>query len=78
MTDSKGYSWQVPYVSAILEIDPDRMLSRIDEAWKAIDERLSTLPEIDGRERKAIEDARTGLAALRAERVKGPTFKIDL
>jgi D-serine deaminase-like pyridoxal phosphate-dependent protein len=78
MTDSKTYSWQARYLSAILEIDPTKMLDRIDEALRAIDERLRTLIEIDGHEYKAIENAQRGLAALRAERVKGPTFRIDL
>src|ERR1700685_1151033 len=77
MTDPKTYSWQAAYVFAILEIDPAKMLSRIEEALKTIDERLRTPTEIDTYERTAIENARIGLAALKAERVKGATFKID-
>lgn len=77
MTDPKTYSWQAAYVFAILEIDPAKMLSRIEEALKTIDERVRTPTEIDTYERTAIENARIGLAALKAERVKGATLKID-
>jgi hypothetical protein len=75
MADLRANSWQAPYLSASLEIDPTKMLSRMDEALKAIDERLRTPPKlIEGHEHKAIEGARIGLAAFKAAR----TFRIDL
>ena len=46
------------------------MFIRINEARRAIDERLHRPLLIDSPEHKLIEDARRGLAELEAERVE--------
>jgi hypothetical protein len=75
--DPKPYSWQSAYLSAILEINPDKMLDRIEAAYAAIEARLR-YPVVEDAEQTAIDSARKGLAALKSERLKGPTFRIDL
>jgi hypothetical protein len=65
MTDPKPYSWQTLHVSAILEIDPSKMLDRTEQTLKAIDEKLRNPSEMDGHEFKAIKNGQIGLAALR-------------
>lgn len=64
------YSWQTAYRSAVLETSPTQLSIRINEARRAIDERLHRPIQIDSPEHKAIEDARRGLAELEAERVE--------
>jgi hypothetical protein len=64
------YSWQTAYRSAVLETSPTQLSIRINEARRAIDDRLHKPIQIDGREHKAIEDARRGLAELEAELVE--------
>jgi len=64
------YQWRAAYRSAVLEADPKQLSIRINEARRAIDERLQRPIQIDSPEHKAIEDARRGLAELEAERVE--------
>jgi hypothetical protein len=64
------YSWQKAYTAAVLEPSPSQLSIRINEARRAIDERLQRPLLIDSPEHKAIEDARRGLAELEAERVE--------
>ena len=64
------YLWQAAYRSAVFEADPKQLSIRINEARRAIDERLRRPLLIDSPEHKAIEDARTGLAELEAERIE--------
>jgi hypothetical protein len=64
------YSWQTAYRSAVLETRPPQLSIRINEARRAIDERLHRPLLIDSPEHKLIEDARRGLAELEAERVE--------
>jgi hypothetical protein len=64
------YQWQEAYRSAVLEADPKQLSIRVNEARRAIDERLHRPIQIDSPEHKAIEDARRGLAELEAERVE--------
>ena len=64
------YSWHADYRSAVLATDPKQLLIRIGEARSAIEQRLHRPLLIDSPEHKAIEDARTGLAELEAERVE--------
>jgi hypothetical protein len=64
------YSWQTAYGSAVLETSPTQWSIRINEARRAIDERLHRPLLIDSPEHKAIEDARRGLAELEVERVE--------
>ena len=42
MDKPDSYHWQTPYVFAILELNPARLPSKIDEALRAIKERLGT------------------------------------
>jgi hypothetical protein len=64
------YFWQAAYRSAVFETDPKQLSIRINEARRAIDERLHRPLLIDSPEHRALEDARRGLAELEAERVK--------
>jgi len=64
------YLWQAAYRSAVLETDPKQLSIRINEARRAIDERLQRPLLIDSPEHKSIQDARRGLAELEAERVE--------
>jgi hypothetical protein len=64
-------AWRTAYASALFETEQARMLSRIAEARSAIDERLQSPSEIGEIERKSIEAAQKGLAALGVERVVG-------
>ena len=64
------YQWQAAYRSAVFETDPKQLSIRINEARRAIDERLHRPLLIDSPEHRALEDARRGLAELEAERVE--------
>jgi hypothetical protein len=64
------YSWAPAYSSAVLEPNPTQLSIRINTAQSAIDERLRQPIQIKGREFRAIEAARGGLAELEAERVE--------
>jgi hypothetical protein len=68
--DSPTYSWQPPYLSAILETDDAAMPTRIYEALAAIEQRL--LSPIEAAEYKAIEHAQRGMLTLKAERTGAP------
>jgi hypothetical protein len=67
-----GYPmWQKPYLEALLELSPQKLVQRVDEAERAI---LSRLQEIATgsdslKEVQAIEDAINGLRVLRNETV---------
>jgi hypothetical protein len=61
------YPWQTAYVSAILEFEPKNLSIRIKEAVRVIHERLQRPIKPGGREHRAIQDARTGIAMLVAE-----------
>jgi hypothetical protein len=63
-----AYVWQPAYISAVLETDNGTMPSRIYEALAAIEQRLLNPNELGCVELEAIEDAQTGLLALKAER----------
>ncbi len=64
------YSWQTAYRSAVLETSPTQLSIRIDEARRAINERLHRPILMASPEHNAIEDARRGLDELEAERVE--------
>jgi hypothetical protein len=64
------YSWQTTYWSAVLETNPKQLCIRINEARRAIDDRLREPIQINSHELRAIEDARTALAELEAELVE--------
>jgi len=63
------YLWQAAYRSAVFETDPKQLSIRINEARRAIDERLHRPLLIDSPEHRALEDARRGFAELEAELV---------
>jgi hypothetical protein len=69
MNDPPTYSWQQPYLSAVLETDNSLMPRRIYEALAALEQRLLSPIEMGGIEYRAIEDAQTGLLTLKAERI---------
>jgi hypothetical protein len=64
------YQWQAAYRSAVFETDPKQLSIHINDARRAIDERLHRPLLIDSPEHRALEDARRGFAELEAERVK--------
>ncbi len=67
MNNSTTYSWQGAYQCAVLETNPARMAGRIDDALRAMRERVGSTLQIDEQENAAIESARNGLAVLRGE-----------
>jgi hypothetical protein len=66
MSNPATHSWQRAYLAAVLETDNDLMPSRIYEALAAIGQRL--LSPMEAIEQGIIDDARTGLLTLKAER----------
>jgi hypothetical protein len=67
--------WQELYHAALLELRPDELRRRIDEAEKAIQQRMAELSRNDSRsdeERRAIDDALRGLHVLASTECKPP------
>jgi len=67
--------WQELYQAAMLELRPDELRRRIDDAEKAIQQRIVELTQNDAsteEERRAIEDALRGLRALASTECKTP------
>jgi hypothetical protein len=75
MTFQREPEWQRLYVDALLETDPLKRVARIATAEKAILSRVEELcTSSDGAvEWQAIEDAITGMSALKREILKSPT-----
>ena len=72
MSELRYPEWQKPYHDALLELNPQKLVQRVNEAERAI---LSRLQEIrigsDSRmEAQAIEDALNGLRVLKNETAK--------
>jgi hypothetical protein len=67
MNNSTTYCWQGAYQCAVLETDPARMASRIDDALRAIEQRVGSTVRMDRTESEAIESAQNGLAVMRGE-----------
>jgi hypothetical protein len=61
-----NYTWHAALWSAILELDPNKVSRRLDEATRAIDERMKMPIEPDDSEHQAIQEARSGIAMLKA------------
>jgi hypothetical protein len=61
-----NYTWHSALWSAILELDPNNVARRLDEATLAIDERMKMPVEPDDLEHQAIQEARSGIATLKA------------
>jgi hypothetical protein len=67
--------WQELYRAAMLELRPDELRRRIDDAEKAIQQRILELTQNDSsseEERRAIEDALRGLRDLASTECKPP------
>jgi hypothetical protein len=60
------YWWQSAYLSAILEFDPVMVSYRLDQAARIIEERMKLPLEPGSQEHQAIQDARSGIAMLKA------------
>jgi len=67
MNNSLTYSWQGAYQCAVLETNPAQMAQRIDDALRAIEQRVGSTIRIDNAENEAIEATRNALAVLRGE-----------
>jgi hypothetical protein len=67
MNNSMTYSWQGACQCAVLETDPAQMAQRIDDALRAIEQRVGSTVRIDNTENEAIEFTRNALAVLRGE-----------
>lgn len=67
MNNSITYSWQGAYECAVSETDSARMASRIDDALRAIKQRVGSTVRMDRTESEAIESALNGLAVMRGE-----------
>lgn len=66
MPDMEREKWVAPYRAAMLELDRGKLLNRINEARKAIQERILQLQDRPSHEeeRQAIEDALQNLRVL--------------
>jgi hypothetical protein len=54
-------NWQRLYYDAVVELDPVKLLQKIETAQKAIGDRLREADPIDAPEHQLIEDARHNL-----------------
>jgi hypothetical protein len=67
MNKSMSYWWQGAYECAVLETNPARMATLIDDALYAIEQRVGSTVRMDRDESEAIEAARNGLAVKRGK-----------
>jgi hypothetical protein len=58
--NSTTYWWQGAYECAVLETNPARMATLIDDALYAIEQRVGSTVRMDQAENEAIESAATG------------------
>jgi hypothetical protein len=65
MNNSATYWWQGAYECAVLENNPARMATLIDDALYAIEQRVGSTVRMDRDECDAIDAARNGLAVMR-------------
>jgi hypothetical protein len=63
-----NYSWQAPYVKAVLETDSEKRIECIQEAEKAIEERLKSQIPTDSPEHCSLTAIRRTLVSLKAKR----------
>jgi hypothetical protein len=66
-------AWQELYRAAVLELCPEELQRRIDDAEKAIQQRMAELRGNDcgsGEERQALDDALRGLRVLASTECK--------
>jgi len=68
MSSDRPSDWQKHYQEALLELDPGKLLERIDQAYESIQRCMDlTSPNSDPAERQALEDALANLRVLRRE-----------
>jgi hypothetical protein len=67
-----NYWWQSAYLSAMLEFDPVQVHHRINQAVRVIEERIKMPRQPDSLEHQALEDARSGIAMLKAAITERP------
>ena len=69
--------WQGPFQEALLEIDREKLQSKMMKAEEAIFERLQQLAGSSDSEaeRQAIADANAALRALKTEKLNYPDWK---
>ena len=70
-----GVSWQELYRAALLELRPEELRRRIDDAEKAIQQRIAELKQNDSdswEESCALDDALRGLRVLAGMECKPP------
>jgi hypothetical protein len=68
MSSDQQTDWQQHYQEALLELDPAKLLQRIDQAYEAIQRSMNlTWPNATPTERQAWEDALANLRLLRRE-----------
>jgi hypothetical protein len=72
MSPEIHYPWQSAYLSAILEFDPIKVSYRIDQAVRVIEERMKMPIEVAGLEYQALQDARSGIAMMKATITERP------
>jgi hypothetical protein len=65
MNNSATYWWQGAYECAVLETNPARMATLIDDALYAIEQRVGSTVRIDRDENEAVEAALNELAVMR-------------
>jgi hypothetical protein len=56
--------WRTSFAAVLFETDKSQIRSRITDALAAIDERLRSVAEVGGVERKSIEIAQRSLASM--------------
>ena len=66
--------WQPQYVAALLEVNPDHLRKRVEEAQAALFSRLHVLSRCSGQETEiqAIENALGALQVLAQETIRLP------
>jgi hypothetical protein len=62
---SDNGDWQKLYYDAVVELDPIKLLQKIEAAQEAIGDRLRDVHAIDSNEQQLIEDARHNLYFLK-------------
>ena len=61
--DETKYPWQKAYFDALVELDPNKLTFKIEEAYKAIRSRMKE--PVDDEEMQALDDAFHGLGVLK-------------
>jgi hypothetical protein len=73
-----NHTWHSTLWSAILELDPNKVSRRLDEATRGIDERMKVPIEPDDSEHQAIQEARLGIAIAQSGCVQRTTCLMSI